>query len=212
MAKTNTIIQGGTDSGKSEEVKEDLIPELRKTSVKCAILDPEDEYKEKSDARVEDPGQFDKAFRSGEQVVRWSPDLSLIDDNSEERNWQLCNEFIAGATAYEGYVVLIIEEAHNFQRNTSGETIAKLLKVALKQGQKYGVTVVQVSQSPQDFHRHSWENSGLIISFRLKQVPKKFAEELDSSDPDPTQLKKYWRLIVTASVYEDNYLLPPLEI
>lgn len=207
MANSNIVVNGGSGSGKTLYVKKRLLKKLKSMGIKVGIVDVEDEYGDIADARVQHPDQFDQAFKQGHDLVRIEPELSMRD---QELNGEILDDIIAGITRYDGLVCILVEEAHNFQTNR--KVYSDYLYKVMKQGRKYGIMVIQVSQEPQDLHRSTWNNSEYYIVFRVDTVPDKLEKKLDPDDPHPEKIPRYHYLVVQADVYTDNVLKPPLEI
>ena len=198
MGNTNKVIAASSGAGKSYLTKNGLIPKALENGCRIAILDVEGEYHSYSDATVQDPFRYKDAFKDGHRVVNFEPDY--VNEQTEQAG-KVCDQFIEGATEIQVVeeekkpLVLIIEEAHNFQKST--KIYSSKLKRANKQGQKYKVSVWQISQEPQDYERSSWNNAGDVILMRMRQVPKKavkLAPEVTESELQELGIGEFYHI------------------
>ena len=210
MADSDKTVAGTDGSGKTYLVKNFLIPEARKQGNKICIIDVEDEYGDISDARAGKPEQVIKAFRDGHDVVRIVPKARLKPPNMPsnlEHNGKELDKMLRKIVAFQGDLMIVIDEAHNFQTNT--KMYSGMLYKILKQGDKYGINVIQASQEPQDYHRNSWNLGGDIIAMPMRDLPSKL-KELLPGNLDPRELDRYHYILIPNDPSAPAEVYPPV--
>jgi DNA helicase HerA-like ATPase len=210
VASGDKTVAGTDGSGKTFLVKHKLIQEAVEAGNKVAIIDVEDEYGEVSDAVVDRPEDFIRAFKDGHDVVRYKIKHRLKEPTRPthlEHNGKELDKVLRKVVAYQGDLQVVLDEAHNFQSNS--KMYSGMLYKILKQGDKHGINLIQASQEPQDFHRNSWSLGGDIIAMPMRDLPRKLEDLLDNGN-DPRELSQYHYIHVPADPSAPSREYPPI--
>lgn len=193
------IVVGGSRSGKTYLVKNKLLPDALSTSQSLLVFDSETEFKDVANYSTSNLSEFDKAA-SKAQLVAYEP---VTPPETEERGKEV-DRFLEVADKHRPCIV-VLEEAHENMASHPMKVLSRNLHKAVKKGAKYGMSLVFVSQEPNDILKSFWNNVGEVVVFRLKM-------DLDhwSLDYSPTELPQYHYIRSTDNVYESDKLCKPL--